>query len=375
MVDAVLAGGGLEGLAEVAARVLGRPVAVLVPRLGEVLAPADALAPTELGELSAYLRARIGGRPAAAPATLALERPVMTGAETIGCVVLLADEGPPPRHAGELLGLAAIATLTELAIAGAREEAQEARRSSLIELIRANADISEQELLRRAYRLGSDLSHGAIALCAELSVERPRYVVDLILGQQPGALVEPLDSRVYALVPPSPGARDGEQAALDSARALAGALEAYATVGFSPYCASPRCLHRAIQEAELVLEVLIHEGAQPTAIDSSTYRLLVRTLAVEPEEVHRFYENTVAALVRYDDQYNTDLVATLEAYLAHNCNMNQTATAVYAHRHTIAYRLERVRELTELDPGVSDHRERLGLGLKAYRILAPRLPR
>lgn len=316
-----------------------------------------------------------GGRAVAPPATLALEREVTTGDETIGVVVLLAaDDGPPPRHAAELLGLAAVATLTELAIADAREEAHEARASSLIELIRSNADTSEQELLRRAHRLGSDLSQGAIALCAELSVERPRYVVDLIQGQQPGAVVEPRDTRVYALVPPPPGVRDSERAALDAARALVGTLEAYATVGFSPYCARPRCLHRAIEEAELVLEVLIHEGEEPKAIDSSTYRLLVRTLAVEPEEVRRFYENTVAALVRYDDQYHTDLVATLEAYLTHNCNMNQTASAMYAHRHTIAYRLERVRELTELDPGVSDHRERLGLGLKAYRILAPRLP-
>ena len=33
------------------------------------------------------------------------------------------------------------------------------------------------------------------------------------------------------------------------------------------------------------------------------------------------------------------------------------------------------RELTGLDPVLSEDRERLGLGLKAYRIIAPRLPR
>ena len=37
--------------------------------------------------------------------------------------------------------------------------------------------------------------------------------------------------------------------------------------------------------------------------------------------------------------------------------------------------LERMRELTGLDPFTSEDRERLGLGLKAYRIIAPRLPR
>jgi DNA-binding PucR family transcriptional regulator len=55
--------------------------------------------------------------------------------------------------------------------------------------------------------------------------------------------------------------------------------------------------------------------------------------------------------------------------------MNATASAIYAHRHTVSYRLERVRELTGLDPTSSEDRERLGLGLKAYRIIAARLPR
>ena len=55
--------------------------------------------------------------------------------------------------------------------------------------------------------------------------------------------------------------------------------------------------------------------------------------------------------------------------------MNATAAAIYAHRHTVAYRLERVKELTGLDPMLSEDRERLGLGLKAYRIIAPRLPK
>ena len=88
-----------------------------------------------------------------------------------------------------------------------------------------------------------------------------------------------------------------------------------------------------------------------------------------------FYEDTVAPIARYDDQYRGDLVSTLESYLANDCNMNATARAIYAHRHTVAYRLDRVRELTGLDPASSEDRERLGLGLKALRIVEPDLPR
>ena len=38
-----------------------------------------------------------------------------------------------------------------------------------------------------------------------------------------------------------------------------------------------------------------------------------------------FYEDTVSPLVRYDEQYSTDLMGTLDSYLENNCNMNATA--------------------------------------------------
>ena len=91
-------------------------------------------------------------------------------------------------------------------------------------------------------------------------------------------------------------------------------------------------------------------GPPGEEIGEGTYRLLFRVLASHPQEVRSFYEDTVAPLVRYDEQYSTDLVGTLSAYLENNCNMNATAQAIYAHRHTVGYRLDRVKELTGLDP-------------------------
>ena len=161
-----------------------------------------------------------------------------------------------------------------------------------------------------------------------------------------------------------------------AARRLASRLQRHGAVGISSFYANPVDLPRGVQEAELVLDVLRRSDA-PIAqeIGTGTYRLLFRVLASHPEEVRSFYEDTVAPIVKYDDQYGTDLVGTLESYLEQNCNMNATAAAIYAHRHTVAYRLERVKELAGLDPMQSEDRERLGLGLKAYRIIAPRLPK
>jgi DNA-binding PucR family transcriptional regulator len=128
-----------------------------------------------------------------------------------------------------------------------------------------------------------------------------------------------------------------------------------------------------------MLDVLARDGETAREIangaGSEVYRLIFRVLASHPEEVMSFFEDTVAPVARYDDQYQGELVATLEAYFANDCNMNATARAIFAHRHTVAYRLERVRELTGLDPGSTEDRERLGLGLKALRIVEPDLPR
>ena len=77
----------------------------------------------------------------------------------------------------------------------------------------------------------------------------------------------------------------------------------------------------------------------------------------------------------YDEQYETELVRTLESFLDADGNVAGTAEKLFTHRHTIRYRLERVRELSGLDVGSTDGRERLSLGLKAMRVLGIRAAR
>jgi sugar diacid utilization regulator len=371
MVDAVLGGDGLGRVAALAAGSAGAPVAIVIPRLGAAAA-APELSDEQLGTLRRYVSDRVKDRPAQVPAVVAAEVPIMSGDDVVGAVLMLGEGG---AEAGDFLHLAAVASLTEVAVEEAKEEVEQNLRGSFLEDLRSRPDLEARDIVRRAGRLGCDLSRGAIVLCAELTTDRPRHVVATIAEDHPGALAQHMDGRVYALLP-AVGGDDAPERTLERARRLAERLRQHGTVGLSSFYADPAEFGRAIQEAELVLDVLRQSDA-PIAQDigTGTYRLLFRVLASHPEEVRSFYEDTVAPIVRYDDQYRTDLVGTLEAYLEQNCNMNATASAIYAHRHTVAYRLERVKELTGLDPMLSEDRERLGLGLKAYRIIAPRLPK
>jgi sugar diacid utilization regulator len=130
-------------------------------------------------------------------------------------------------------------------------------------------------------------------------------------------------------------------------------------------------LARAADEALLAANVA--EGDQEHRVlafeETGAYRLLLSAMSENPEELQRFYAETVEPLVAYDEQYATDLVATVEAFLEADGNVAGTAQRLFTHRHTIRYRLERVRELCGLDVGSSDGREKLSLGLKAMRVL------
>jgi sugar diacid utilization regulator len=376
MLAAVLDGEGLNGVAELAAVEAGGPVAIVLPARGlTAAAPGD--------ELPADVVAYIGKGGGPAPASVLAEVEVVAGAERIGAVVALSANGngtPPGLQLDhdEVLRAAAVAALAEVAATDARDRLADEVRGGVLEDLRSGTQ-PPGEIMRRAARLRCDLSAGAVVLAAEVRSGKPRFAAALVTSEWTGAIAEPLDDRLLlALLPASPG-EDASAAALERARTVAGRLRSHGPAAFSSFCADPSELDRAVREAELALEVIARDerlaDQLQDGIAGGVYRLLFRALASSPEEVRSFYADTVEPLVEHDREYRTDLLATLEAYLANDCNTNATARAVYAHRHTVAHRLERIRELTGLDASAGEERERLGLGVKAYRILAPTLPR
>jgi purine catabolism regulator len=90
-------------------------------------------------------------------------------------------------------------------------------------------------------------------------------------------------------------------------------------------------------------------------------------------ELDEFYKQTLAKLVEYDANHNTQLVSTLEAFFAHHGNASQTAESLYLHRNSLLYRLERIREISGLNLDDADDRFSLQLALKLRPLLPPSL--
>ena len=77
---------------------------------------------------------------------------------------------------------------------------------------------------------------------------------------------------------------------------------------------APARLHEALLEAELLGEL----GAQSSrpAGAAETYRLLIGVLLRDPVELEQLRDRTVWPLVDYDSVHDTELVATLRAFLS-----------------------------------------------------------
>jgi purine catabolism regulator len=209
-------------------------------------------------------------------------------------------------------------------------------------------------LLAQIRRLGYELGSGAVALCALA----PDHVVDQLPAD--ALLASAGDGRLVGLSPLH-GA-GGAEGVADALRARG------CEVAVAAARREPAKLHEAVREASVLLELAL--GGEPLfAAEEDTYRLLIGILLRDRSELEQLRDRTIAPLGAYDAEHDTELLATLQAFLAHHGSTTETAEAMRLHRHTVGYRLARVQEVSGLSPYGSDGRERLSLGLKAQQIL------
>jgi sugar diacid utilization regulator len=364
--EAVESGAGLPAVTRAAARALGASVIVL-DSSSSVLAVAC--------ESSEDERAVLAGEAGS-------ERVELRVADSpVGQLRYRAHAAPPAAH---LLRLVASLIGLELERSQAPERASEAAVSDFLEDLLARRLTDRENILARAQELGCDLGDGGLVIVARARPQQPeegdwraRVLTIAERGARAvergslAALVELPMRPERELVIVVPGAQGGDRAG-DAVRSeLEMGLHGYVvTVAISRRAADPADLHRAGAEALLAANVAEARGQPALAFEETgAYRLLLPAMSEDPGELQRFHEETVAPLVAYDEQYETELVRTLESFLDADGNVAKTSERLFTHRHTIRYRLDRVKELTGLDVSSTDGRERLSLGLKAMRVL------
>jgi DNA-binding PucR family transcriptional regulator len=77
------------------------------------------------------------------------------------------------------------------------------------------------------------------------------------------------------------------------------------------------------------------------------------------------FRELVRPLEDYDREHNSDLIRTLSVFFDMNANASETAERLFLHRNSLAYRLDRIRQITGLDLKSPETRLALQLGLLA----------
>jgi PucR C-terminal helix-turn-helix domain/GGDEF-like domain len=366
--EAVESGAGLPEVVRAAARALDASLAVS-DAAGATIAVAARSSADERSLLS-------GGEGVASI-------PLRVADAVVGSLHMRARAEPSPV----VLRLLVTMIASEVERVRAPDVASESAAADFLRAALGPTPLAREELLARATELALDLQDGASVIVARAHPQAPteegwraraRAVVErgarAVVGKAIAALSErdgAAGVEVLLLVPGSEepvAARAADAVMREMESALAGYTFA---LGRSRIAEDPADLPRAAGEALLAANVA--EGGSEEEVlafeQTGAYRLLLSAMTENPSELQRFYAETVEPLVAYDEQYETDLLQTLGTFLEADGNVAGTAQRLFTHRHTVYYRLERIRELTGLDVSSSDGREKLSLGLKAMRVL------
>ena len=101
--------------------------------------------------------------------------------------------------------------------------------------------------------------------------------------------------------------------------------------------------------------------------DLGIYTLL---MDIENEEViNEYYAETIQKLVEYDKLNQTNYCEVLQCYLEHSGSVKETAEAMFVHRNTINYKINKIEEMLNCDLSELDTRLLYSIAFMLKRIM------
>lgn len=249
-------------------------------------------------------------------------------------------------------------------------EQEGARREFLADLLYGAADIAPEDMLGRAHTFGYDLSLSYVALVGQGPGKdnRKETIVasaasNVALGSADPIVLQKADQTI-ALLP-----IDSDQELVPEK--LVSELGTGWRFGMGGPALGLEGIRRAYLEAKEALEIGVALG-----IDEPVYRfedlLLYHFLRAEPGLIDRFVDLMLGPLLVYDERRKGELVRTLEAYFDSDGSVKLAGASLFAHPHTVTYRLKQVEKLTGWSLRSPEDKLRLHLALRAHRLAQAR---
>ncbi|MNP07504.1 Purine catabolism regulatory protein [compost metagenome] len=130
-------------------------------------------------------------------------------------------------------------------------------------------------------------------------------------------------------------------------------------------------LHRSFFEAQEAMRLMQRFNKDSRSIahfeDYSVYHFLDSN--IKPTEMETFFNKVLGGIHEHDQTMNTRFMSTLEYYFMYNQNVTEAAKAMFIHRNTFIYRIDKIKDLLNIDLKNSDELFEIQLALNLYRLL------
>ena len=401
--DAALRGARAAELAAVFSQTINKPVLLLDPQFalatqaGQVAPwdPAEAGIAQLLRALAAERRPlRVPAVPGSALSQGCLAVPVTVGETVLGYLLVLDRAGAADSDDADLVVTRYAATLFALTLAREQTTLELGLRyqGTVINSLVCGHFLDPNDARRKALELG--LGDGqpfrvAVARLSALSLPSANVspagdaAARPVLSQIAASMTIPFILRGQQLVTivPEPAAAISPARACDPGagaplaalgRLIADTRSASpgVTCGVSELVTAPELAPHGLRQAEQAIDLgirLERAGQLIRYEDLGIYRLLLQI--GDMSQLSLFAAEVLGPLLDYDATHKVDLITTLSTYLSQHESLKQTARLLRLHVNTVAYRIQRVQQLTELD--LADPEERL-LAHVAMKIIEVR---
>lgn len=131
-------------------------------------------------------------------------------------------------------------------------------------------------------------------------------------------------------------------------------------------------LAASVEEARVaaLASELLYNGAATWYGSLGADHLLILLYRDQPAELRGYVDRTLGPLIRHDARAASPLLPTLRAFVEHGGHLRETATHLYVHRNTLAYRLDRVAQILGTDIKSGNARFAIEIALRAQKLVA-----
>lgn len=263
-------------------------------------------------------------------------------------------------------------------------------KGDLLDELFSNDELSKEEILSRAMKLGCDLKMLHQVFVIDLFSSSVNYnqnnpagdvfefikagIGDLIKRHLPDSLIAVKKNRIVVLM-----THHTEKEKIHNTTSLIKLTRQWVASNLPNYsvnivwgrlCLEFEDYRKSFQEAWKAASILRDLGRQGENVgfeDLGIYALLWES--GNKEQLKDYALSILGHLVDYDREHNTNFLWTLELFLDNKCSLSETAKSTFLHINTLRYRIKRIEELTGIDLSSNEGRFQAQLSIKLLKLI------